>query len=124
MARRSSLRLNVLFNLAGTLLPLCVSIAVIPHYLSRIGQSRYGIIALVWLLFGYFGLFDLGLSQATTNHLSRVENQSPIRQREIFWTAAIINTLLGGAGGIVLALTGDLILTNFASIPVDLRSEI
>jgi O-antigen/teichoic acid export membrane protein len=124
VARKSSLHLNIVFNLAGSLIPLCVSVVVIPIYLARIGQSRYGIIALVWLLFGYFGLFDLGLSQATTNHLARRENQSASKQSEIFWTAAAINTLLGMAGGALFLLISDFIVTRFISIPVGLKSEL
>jgi O-antigen/teichoic acid export membrane protein len=97
---------------------------VIPMYLTRIGQSRYEVIALVWLLFGYFGLFDLGLSQATANHLARSENQSPSRQWEIFWTASVINTLLGIAAGMLFLLIGDFIVTSFVSIPVGLKAEL
>jgi len=121
---RKSLRANIIFNLGGALVPLCVSILVIPIYLVRIGQARYGIISLVWLLFGYFGLFDLGLSQATTNLLARPTNQAPVRQAEIFWTATAVNILLGTVGGIVFGLVGHYILGWFVSIPVDLKGEL
>jgi O-antigen/teichoic acid export membrane protein len=122
--RKSTLHLNVVFNLVGSLIPLLVSVVVIPVYLARIGQSRYGIIALVWLLFGYFGLFDLGLSRATTNHLARPDNQSASKQCEIFWTASVINTLLGVAGGVLFLLAGDFLLSSLVSIPSDLKLEL
>ncbi len=121
---RKSLRANIIFNLGGALVPLCVSILVIPLYLVRVGQARYGIISLVWLLFGYFGLFDLGLSQATTNHLARPTNQAPVRQAEIFWTATAVNIILGIVGGTVFALFGKYILGLLVSIPVDLKAEL
>jgi O-antigen/teichoic acid export membrane protein len=124
VVRKSSLHSNIFFNLAGALLPLCTSLLVIPIYLTRIGPSRFGIISLVWLLFGYFGLFDLGLSQATTNLLARSENQSAKRQREIFWTAAIVNALLGITGAVILGFLGSHILTSFVSIPVELGLEL
>jgi O-antigen/teichoic acid export membrane protein len=122
--RRKSLGANTVFNLGGALVPLCVSIVVIPLYLVRIGQARYGIISLVWLLFGYFGLFDLGLSQATTNLLARPTNQIPVRQAEIFWTATAVNIILGIVGGTVFALLGNYILGFFVSIPVELKAEL
>ena len=124
MARKSSLHLNIFFNLFGAGLPLLISIIVIPMYLGRIGPSRYGIIALVWLLFGYFGIFDFGLSRATTNLLARPANQGAERQAEIFWTATIVNTLIGALGALAFGLVGKWIIGSVFNVPVELRSEL
>jgi O-antigen/teichoic acid export membrane protein len=124
VVRRSSLHSNIVFNLLGAAAPFCVSVIVIPSYLSRVGQSRYGVIALIWLLFGYFGLFDLGLSRATANFLARSENESAARQSEIFWTASITNCLLGIAGGVIFLFAGYYLLTYFIGIPIELKSEL
>jgi len=122
--KKRSLRSNIVFNLVGASLPLGTSLIVIPIYLGRIGPSRFGIISLVWLLFGYFGLFDLGLSQATTNLLARRENQAADSQREIFWTAAMINGILGVAGAVAFAVAGGFILETFFGIPRELKQEL
>jgi O-antigen/teichoic acid export membrane protein len=124
VADKSSLRLNIFFNLSGAALPLLISIIVIPIYLGRIGPSRYGIISLVWLLFGYFGIFDFGLSRATTNLLARPANQGAERQAEIFWTATIVNTLIGALGALAFALVGKLIIGSFFKVPGELQSEL
>lgn len=124
MASKSSLHLNTIFNLSGAALPLLISIIVIPMYLGRIGPSRYGIISLVWLLFGYFGIFDFGLSRATTNLLARPANQGAERQAEIFWTATIVNTLIGALGALAFGLIGKLIIGSFFKVPIELRSEL
>jgi O-antigen/teichoic acid export membrane protein len=124
VAGKSSLHRNIFFNLSGAALPLLVSIIVIPMYLGRIGPSRYGIISLVWLLFGYFGIFDFGLSRATTNLLARPANQGAERQAEIFWTATIVNTLIGALGALAFALAGKVIIGSFFKVPIELRSEL
>jgi Na+-driven multidrug efflux pump len=124
VASKSSLHLNIFFNLSGAALPLLISIIVIPMYLGRIGPSRYGIISLVWLLFGYFGIFDFGLSRATTNLLARPANQGAERQAEIFWTATIVNTLIGALGALAFGLVGKLIIGSFFKVPIELRSEL
>ncbi len=122
--RRKSLTRNTVYNIAGTASPLLVSILTIPLYLGKVGDARYGVIALIWLLFGYFGLFDLGLSRATANRLARPENQSPDQQANLFWTALIINTLLGILGGIILFLVAAPLLNTFTKIPADLTEEL
>ncbi len=101
-----------------------LSLLTVPLYLGKIGPARYGIVALIWLLFGYFGLFDFGLSKATANRLARRENQAPERQAELFWTALLINTFLGILGGLAFLFLADPILTAFNNIPADLRAEL
>jgi O-antigen/teichoic acid export membrane protein len=83
-------------------LPVLVSLVAIPLYVQAIGEERYGILSLIWLLLGYFGLLDLGLTRATANTLARMRDAEPKQRGRILVSSLYINALLGVAGGLVL----------------------
>lgn len=93
-----SIQRHTLYNLAGQLLPLLLALATIPTLLAVIGETRYGVLALVWLSVGYLGLFDLGMGPAISQKLAGMAQDTPdaIRKRAAtFWTAVAVNLMLG-----------------------------
>jgi len=125
---RSKLGRNVLHNVLGATVPLAVSIVTVPRYLHAIGDVRYGILALIWLLFGYFGLFDLGLSRSVNNRLSQITAAEPERRETIFDTALAMNAALGTAAGLIFYAVAlkcmTLMTSSTAGLPAELKEAL
>lgn len=104
---------NSFYNLLGSFLPMFITLFTVPIYISEIGETKYGVLALVWLLLGYFGLFDFGLGKAVANQIAYISNREKENKtdlKEIFWTALNLNFLLGIVGGVLLFYLGPLII--------------
>jgi O-antigen/teichoic acid export membrane protein len=102
MSAKPSLRRSATINLVGSILPILITLVTTPIYLHHIGAGRYGVLAIVWMVQGYFGFLDLGLSQATSNRIAQLDDAPHSERQAVVWTALILNAGLGVVGGVVL----------------------
>jgi O-antigen/teichoic acid export membrane protein len=119
-----SIRRNTFYNLGGALVPTAVTIFTVPLYLHLIGVERYGVLAIVWALLGYFGVFDLGLGRATARKIATLRHGDPGERSETFWTALILNVVFGVVGGILILPIAKIAFTSHFQIAEPLRREI
>lgn len=115
---------NALSNLTGYAFLTLIALVCTPLFIRIIGEARYGVLALIWLLFGYFGIFDFGLSRATANRLAKTKDASPAERAKVFWTALLSNLALGVLGALIFFLVSKQLLSYYIKIPDALSSEI
>jgi len=115
---------HTIYNLAGSIAPMFVSIVTVPIYLHLLGDARYGVLALVWVFMGYFGLFDPGLSRAAAYHIARLHDGAAKDRESVFWTAMAVNLCFGLAGGVVLYFAARPMFIWAFKMPDALRGEV
>ena len=120
-----SVKKNTIYNLLGAALSLGLTFFLTPIYLRLIGEARYGVLAVAWLLLGYFGLFDLGLGRATAQRIASIVGSASSTQRAlIFWTAFGMNCSLGALGGLIIWPLATYFFGNFFNVDIALQPEL
>lgn len=119
-----SIRKHTAYNLMGAVLPIGLSLVTIPIYVGIIGEARYGVLAIAWLLLGYFGLFDLGLGRATAQRIASLGNAERDQLAMTFWTALAMNAGLGVVGGLVIWPVANYFFGQVFSVEAVLQPEL
>jgi O-antigen/teichoic acid export membrane protein len=61
---------NTVFNTAGRGWAVMTGLILTPYIISHLGLERYGILALLGSVTGYFGLFDFGISTSFVKYIA------------------------------------------------------
>ena len=112
------------YNLIGGAVPLALALVTVPIYLRLVGPDRYGVLAIAWLVLGYFGLFDLGLGQATSFRVAALRDATPLARARTFWAALFVNTGMGLVGGAALWFAARFFFGHVFKVQEALRPEI
>ncbi len=119
-----SIKKNSIINFIGAAVPLLLTLFTLPLYVQTIGEERFAVVSIAWIILGYFGFFDLGLSQATASAVAKTGDQYLSQRGEIYWTALTINGFFGLIGGALAWVAGYVFFRDYFATSVDLKSEI
>ena len=115
---------NTLFNVLGQGVPLLVGLVCIPILIRTLGDSRFGLLALMWTIIGYFSLLDLGLGRATIRFVARaLGTDDQLRARQVAAFTAVGQTAVGVVAGALLAAVTPWIVKDLLHVPEGLRAE-
>ncbi|MBI4538207.1 MAG: oligosaccharide flippase family protein [Gemmatimonadetes bacterium] len=118
----SLLARNTLLNVAGQVLPLLVAVAAMPAVVRGLGQERFGVLAIAWMVLGY--LAELGFGRATTRFVAEAfERDGGRGAAEIVWTTVAFQGALGVLAGLLLVLSAPVLAGRVLRIPAELIPE-
>jgi O-antigen/teichoic acid export membrane protein len=121
---QNSLKMNFVFNLIGMAAPVAIALVTVPIYITHIGAARYGVLSMIWILLGYFGFLDFGLSGASANALAKLAHASKKEWAEVFITSLYLNVLFGAFAGTLLYFFGNLLLHHLLPLSDAIKVEL
>lgn len=122
---KGNLGWNTVLNFTGQTLPLAAGVALIPYIIRRLGPDRFGVLGIVWVIFGYFSIFDFGLGRATTKFLAEWLATGEVRHlSDMVWTSIALQLFLGLVGGLIFLGITPLLVGRVLKPPAYLLSEI
>lgn len=114
---------NTGWNLAGQGIPVFAALVAIPLLIQGLGESRFGILALAWLVTGYFALFDLGVGRSAIRRMVAHGEALPVHRADVFRTSLVLHVLLGFLGGALLCILAPWLTSTALAIPAALATE-
>jgi O-antigen/teichoic acid export membrane protein len=116
----TSIAWNTGYNLITQGILLVLAFWAIPILVNKLGNERFGVLALLWAFVGYFSLLDLGISRANIKFLSEaIALEDRNLSSKIVWTSISLSAIFGLISMfIVLAATPYLLINIFKVAPV------
>jgi O-antigen/teichoic acid export membrane protein len=115
---------NTALNIIGQVVPLVAGVVAMPYVVHHLGPDRFGLLALVWIVVGYFALFDLGIGPATTKFVAELLGKGEIeRVPAVVWTALATQSGMGLLAGLLLAAASPMLVHRLLRIPVGLQPD-
>jgi O-antigen/teichoic acid export membrane protein len=110
---------NTGYNLFTQGILIILAIWAIPILVHRLGDDKFGILALLWAVVGYFSLLDLGVSRANTKFLSEsLALDDKKLSSTIAWNSITLSAGLGVVSMVVvIAATPYLLVSVFKVSP-------
>ena len=122
--RFGSLGRNLGWNLFGQFLPMVAGVVCVPLLIHALGTARFGFLSLVWVLIGYFSLFDLGLSRALTQRVATLGALADGRRLQAaVATGMALIAVLAAISVPLLFAAQPLLLDQLMHIPPELAAE-
>ena len=115
---------NSAYNFAGSVAPLFVAIFTIPFLVKGLGEEKFGILSLAWVVIGYFSLFDFGIGRTLTKIVAEKIGLEEIDEIPgLFWTALFLMFIISLIGSLVLLVGSPYLVINIFNISKEYQEQ-
>ncbi|MCK9209496.1 MAG: flippase [Ignavibacteriaceae bacterium] len=119
-----SIAKNTVYNLFGYGIPMVFALAIIPLLIKGLGEERFGILSLAWVVIGYFSFFDLGIGRALTKIIAeKIGTNKTEEVPGIFWTSFFLMLGVSVLGALVVFLFAPELVHKIFKISKGLQAE-
>lgn len=113
---------NSLYSIVEFAWPILLSLFVTPIVVNGLGADAYGVLALVAVTLGLFGLLDLGIGGAAIRAVAHHHGQGDLEAAgRVVGTVVTAYLVIGVAGGIAIAVATPFLVSSLLSIPAELQ---
>lgn len=115
---------NSAYNFVGSIAPLIVALFTIPFLVKGLGEEKFGILSLAWVVIGYFSLFDFGIGRTLTKIVA--EKIGLDEEHEIpglFGTALFLMLIISLIGSFILLLSSSYLVLNIFNISKEYQEQ-
>lgn len=115
---------NAIWNLIGLAAPLVAAVVAVPNLVAVMGTDRFGLLGIIWVVIGYFSLFDMGLGRALTKLMAeRIDRARDSETTHLVWTAMAALSALGVLTAVLVFLVAQPLVSGVLNVPQSLISE-
>lgn len=115
---------NSAYNFAGSIAPLFVALFTIPFLIKGLGEEKFGILSLAWVVIGYFSLFDFGIGRTLTKIVAEKIGLEEIDEIPgLFWTALFLMFIISLIGSIILLIGSPYLVQSIFNISKDYQEQ-
>lgn len=123
-SQRTELVRGAVWSVLGLVTPLLFALYAIPRLIAGFGLDRFGLLTILWMLVGYFSLFDMGFGRALTQLVSqRIGAGLHAEVRSLVWSGLWLMGVMGTLGCLVLLLASSAIVAEVLTVPTGLQVE-
>lgn len=120
----SLLARNTLWSILGQFVSMLAAFVAIPHLVHGLGTERFGVIAIIWSVIGYFGLLDFGLARSLIQSVAeRLGSGRADELAPLVWTSLSMMFALSVAGAVLIGLASPWIVERWLDVPPPLQDE-
>lgn len=124
LTRYNRLSKNIILSLFAKVLPLFIGLFAIPVLISALGEARFGVLALIWVVISYLSMFNLGMSPALVRLISdKIAKQEYTEINKVVWTGVIFISIMGIFAGLVSFGLSNWLVYKVFEIENELKEE-